>query len=64
MCPPLVFWTGHSFSDILHSWKSYTSNTANRLLGRNGGFWYPDYCDRFIRDEKPFLRAVEYIDLI
>jgi hypothetical protein len=54
---------GHSFSEILHSWKSYTSNAANRLLGRSGEFWYPDYFDRFIRDERHFLRAVEYIEM-
>jgi REP element-mobilizing transposase RayT len=54
---------GHSFSGILHSWKSYTSNAANRLLGRSGEFWYPDYFDRFIRDEQHFARAVEYIEM-
>ena len=54
---------GRSFSEILHSWKSYTSNAANRLLGRNGEFWYPDYYDRFIRDEQHFVRAVEYIEM-
>ena len=53
----------HSFSEILHSWKSYTSNAANRLLGRSGEFWYPDYYDRFIRDEQHFVRAVEYIEM-
>ena len=54
---------GHSFSEILHSWKSYTSNAANRLLGRSGEFWYPDYYDRFIRHEQHFVRAVEYIEM-
>jgi hypothetical protein len=41
---------GHAFSEILHSWKSYTSNVANRLPGRSRGYWYPDCFDRFIRD--------------
>jgi putative DNA methylase len=54
---------GHSFSEIVHSWKSYTSNEANRLLGRSGEFWFPDYYDRFIRDERHFARAVEYIEM-
>jgi REP element-mobilizing transposase RayT len=54
---------GHSFSEILHSWESYTSNEANRLLGRSGEFWFPDYYDRFIRDERHFARAVEYIEM-
>ena len=52
-----------ALSDILHSWKSFTSNAANRLLGRGGEFWYPDYYDRFIRDEKHFGRAVDYIEM-
>ena len=54
---------GHTFAEILHSWKSYTSNAANRLLGRTEVFWYPDYFDRFIRDEKHFLHAIEYIEM-
>jgi len=54
---------GHAFSDILHSWKSYTSNVANRLLNRTGEFWYPDYFDRFVRDEEHFARAIEYIEM-
>ena len=54
---------GHAFCDILHSWKSCTSNVANRLLDRSGKFWYPDYFDRFIRNEEHFARAVEYIEM-
>jgi len=53
----------HTFSEILHSWKSYTSNEANRLLARSGEFWYPDYYDRFIRDAQHFARAIEYIEM-
>jgi REP element-mobilizing transposase RayT len=54
---------GHTFPEILHSWKSYTSNEANKLLGRGGEFWYPDYYDRFVRNAKHFVRAVEYIEM-
>lgn len=54
---------GHTLSEILHSWKSYTSNAANRLLGRDGQFWYPDYHDRFIRNAQHLVRAVEYIEM-
>ena len=52
---------GHSLSEIVHSWKSFTTHKANELLGRTDPFWMPDYFDRFIRDEKHFLAAVEYI---
>ena len=53
---------GWGLADILHSWKSYTANEANELLGRSGPFWHPDYYDRFIRDEEHFRRVVEYIE--
>jgi putative DNA methylase len=54
---------GHAFSEVLHSWKSYTSKVVNRLLIRSGEFWCPDYYDRFIRDQAHFARAVEYIEM-
>ncbi|MEW6212531.1 MAG: DUF1156 domain-containing protein, partial [Acidobacteriota bacterium] len=43
---------GHSLSDVAHSWKSFTSKEANKILGKQGRFWEPDYFDRFIRDER------------
>ncbi len=52
---------GHSLPKIIHSWKSYTAHEANKLLGRSGDFWMPDYFDRFIRDQKHFDAVVEYI---
>jgi putative DNA methylase len=54
---------GHGLAEIVHSWKSYTANTANKLLGLTGPFWQRDYYDRFIRDEKHYLAAVEYIEM-
>jgi REP element-mobilizing transposase RayT len=51
-------WTLES---ILHAWKSFTSKTCNRLLGRTGRFWMPEYHDRFIRGPKHFENAVDYI---
>ena len=53
---------GYSLSDILGSWKSFTSKEANKLLHRSGRFWQEDYFDRFIRNEEHFLQAVEYIE--
>jgi REP element-mobilizing transposase RayT len=55
--------TGHSLSDIVGSWKSFTAKQANELLGRAGQFWQEDYFDRFIRDEEHYARAVEYIEM-
>ncbi len=52
---------GHPLSKVIQSWKSFTAHKANKLLGRSGDFWMPDYVDRFIRDEKHFMATVEYI---
>ncbi|MEQ1755479.1 MAG: transposase [Micropepsaceae bacterium] len=53
----------NTLSKILQSWKSFTGNRANEILGRKGTFWAPDYHDRFIRDEAHFGTAVNYIAL-
>jgi REP element-mobilizing transposase RayT len=51
---------GWDLKDILHSWKSYTSHEANKLLSRNGTFWYREYYDHLIRDAAEFHHYVEY----
>ncbi|MCE5237996.1 transposase, partial [bacterium] len=53
----------HDLSDIVFSWRSYSANQANRLLGRRGKFWDRDYFDRFIRDEAHLARAIEYTEM-
>ena len=52
----------HSLSTIIKNHKSYTSHTANKILGRTGKFWYEDYFDRYIRDYKHFHKTVRYIE--
>ncbi|MEO7993558.1 MAG: transposase [bacterium] len=52
---------GFSLSKIVARWKGYTALEANRILGRQGAFWQRDYFDRYIRDERQFYGAVEYI---
>jgi REP element-mobilizing transposase RayT len=47
---------------ILHSWKSFTSKKANKILQREGHFWQAEAFDRYVRDEKHFKRAWEYIE--
>jgi len=49
-------------ASILHSWKSYTAHIANEILRRSGDFWFREYYDRFIRDERHFRSAVTYIE--
>ena len=53
---------GVALSSILQEWKSSTSHAANKLSGRNGFFWMPEYYDRYIRDQHHLKRAIEYID--
>jgi REP element-mobilizing transposase RayT len=52
---------GYPMHKIIHSWKSFTANEANKLLGLKGPFWYHEYYDRFIRDQRHFDNAVRYI---
>ncbi|MGO8788750.1 MAG: transposase [Terriglobia bacterium] len=46
---------------IMHSWKSFTSKEANKLLGRGGEFWEPEYYDHLIRNEEEFHHYIEYV---
>src|SRR5204863_3160450 len=34
---------GHRLGTIIHSWKSFTANRANAMIGRTGPFWHEDY---------------------
>jgi REP element-mobilizing transposase RayT len=52
----------HSLAAIMHSWKSYSSHEANKILNRSGEFWFREYYDRYIRDSEHLARAVEYVE--
>lgn len=52
---------GFPLGEVVHSWKSFTANQANKVLGRTGPFWMADYYDRFVRDERHFLAVVRYV---
>jgi REP element-mobilizing transposase RayT len=54
-------WEGHLLSDVIGAWKSFSATKINKQLGLKGKFWFPDYFDRFIRDEQHFLTAIHYI---
>ncbi len=49
-------------SKIVQNWKSIISVQANKLLGRTGRFWQPEYWDRFMRDAGQALKAIHYIE--
>lgn len=51
---------GHELKHILHSWRSFTANEANKLLCPTGASWQPEYYDHLIRDEDDLFHAIEY----
>jgi len=51
----------YSITDILHSWKSYTANEINKLLGRKGQVWMHESYDHIVRNEKAFEAIRQYI---
>jgi valyl-tRNA synthetase len=52
---------GFDLPDILHSWKSYTANKSNEVLGQTGKFWQVEYYDHLICDEEDFYNQVNYV---
>jgi len=51
-----------SLSTIVKSIKSVSSHKINKLLGRTGPVWQPDYFDRYIRDADHYAKALSYIE--
>jgi len=52
---------GHTLATIVHGWKSYSAQEANRLLQRTGAFWQREYYDHLVRDEGDFRRVMRYV---
>ena len=48
--------------DVLYSWKRFTAQKANTLLGLQGRFWQKEYWDRYMRDEEHVTRARHYVE--
>jgi REP element-mobilizing transposase RayT len=51
----------YSLKDIMYSHKRYTAHKANKILERNGNFWYREFYDHYIRNEKEFRNVLRYI---
>ncbi|MDA1275083.1 MAG: transposase [Verrucomicrobia bacterium] len=52
---------GHVLSDILHSWKSFTSHEINkRLPTKVSPFWQSESYDHLIRDDEDLHRCWHY----
>jgi REP element-mobilizing transposase RayT len=53
---------GWALPGVVHSWKSFTSHEANKLLDRSGRLGFREYHDRYIRDEEHLANVVEYVE--
>jgi type I restriction enzyme R subunit len=53
--------SGHELSDILHSWKSYTSNQINQRHNRTGAFWQKESFDHIVRNPASLEKFREYL---
>lgn len=53
---------GFPLDEVLHSWKSYTSKEANKLVGRRREFWQREYLDRYVRHAEHYLAVLSYIE--
>ena len=52
---------GYLLATILHSWKSFTSKEANKILGAEGQFWEREYYDHLVRDVEELERIIRYV---
>ncbi len=51
----------HCLSDVLHSWKSFTANKINKLVGKDGQFWQKESFDHAVRSGESVVKFREYI---
>jgi REP element-mobilizing transposase RayT len=54
---------GHPLPKLYQSWKGFSANQINKLLGRTGSVWLPESFDRGVRDEEHLQAAITYIHL-
>jgi REP element-mobilizing transposase RayT len=53
---------GYTLSEILKTWKQYTSRRAKALLGLGSAdFWQPESYDHWVRDDEERARIARYI---
>ena len=48
-------------ASTVQTWKSVSSHRINRLLGRKGSLWQPDYYNHIIRTPGEYINQVEYV---
>jgi REP element-mobilizing transposase RayT len=47
--------------EIVHTWKSFTTNQLQRNLHRIGLIWQREYFDRIVRGERELVAKINYI---
>ncbi len=52
---------GQQLGMIVHSWKSFTANEANKALKLTGQFWQHEPYDHIIRSEREYRFQVDYV---
>jgi REP element-mobilizing transposase RayT len=48
-------------STILHSWKSYTGNRVNEIVGERGSLWQQESFNHLVRSKDQFDHFRRYI---
>jgi REP element-mobilizing transposase RayT len=51
----------YTLTEITHSWKSFTANEINKVLGRSGQLWLHESYDHIVRNERAFYAIKNYI---
>ncbi len=51
----------YSLKQIVHSWKSFTSNRLRQLRERQAPIWQDEYFDRIVRNEAELIEKAQYI---
>jgi REP element-mobilizing transposase RayT len=52
---------GSVLAVIMQSLKGYTARKCNLALGRSGQFWQHESFDHIIRDQREFVRVINYV---
>jgi REP element-mobilizing transposase RayT len=53
--------TTEPMAKVVQSWKRFTANRANEILGRKGTFWQEDYWDTYMRNAEHEERTLRYL---
>jgi REP element-mobilizing transposase RayT len=51
----------HDLDRILHSWKSFSANQINKLIGSHGPVWHQESFDHIVRTASQLARIEQYI---